>query len=77
MTKLIGSDGKPLQSTKVNHLVIFKSDDGENWEPKRREDLPESLMDKDVMGYLASGEILESPDGTYYRAENFKYSPEK
>lgn len=66
---LCGPNGKPLQKTKAAKAVFFMSENGEDWTVMSPEIIPEPLKDKDVMGYLMAGEILESPDNTFYRVE--------
>ena len=67
--KLLGKDGNPIQKTKTASAVFFMSLDGETWEPMRPKDVPEGLKDKDVLGYMMAGEIMESQDNVFYRVE--------
>lgn len=66
-----------------NHLslaqiVVYSSDDGENWDLVKPEDVPNWVKDPDVMGWLVKGNMcrndvpnwVKDPEARkWYRAE--------
>lgn len=68
--KLLDASGKPIEKTKVARAVFFESDDGESWNMMKPVDVPKELSgNRDVMGCLMAGEIIEAPSRKYYRVE--------
>lgn len=73
MKKLLDPSGKPIQKTRVAQFVFYVSDDGiDNWSPLKPDEVPEELKDPDLIGYMAAGEILESPESKFYRVQKMK-----
>lgn len=51
-------------------FVIYSSPDEETWTPCRREEIPDWLLDPDVLGGLADGTMnVRNGGGLFYRAE--------
>lgn len=69
---IVDKDGKPMRSPVARvKAVVFKSIDGESWEPVTGQKVPQWVRDHDVMADMIDGAIVAlQDDGPYFKAQH-------
>jgi len=67
---ILDKSGKPIRKVEATaKAVVFKSSDGESWEPVHGYSVPKCVTDPEAMGWMLEGQIIETNESTFYRAE--------
>ena len=70
---IVDSTGRQMKTKSRRQAVVFASSDGENWEVVMPDEVPLRIKtNPDVMAYMMDGEIIETMEGRYYRAETIQ-----
>lgn len=70
---ILDAKGKKFRrNTATASAVVFVSIDAEKWTPLKSDDVPACIRDPRSMGQMLNGEILETTEPKYYRAERLQ-----
>lgn len=71
MTSIVDSRGHKFRIPKPTaaNAVVLVCEDGESWRPLEPFNVPDTIKDPEMMGYMMAGEELETDDGRLFKVE--------